>query len=205
MFSVARWPGICDRVSLRDDRSLPDAQRSEVCERRLVSVAGDDRHRETVRRDLSCERHLPGRGRPYRARVAYCDVDSAMLTRGVFVPTDRVAAKHFAVGGPRPRPRRRSADERPDDGEENADHPSRCPVREHGATVASVVRDGNAIDCLVTESPGTERFGTCRSGAPPPRPQHAATRPRRRDPIPPHERHRPPVPMRTSRSARVPG
>ena len=36
MFGVARRPGICDRVSLRDDRSLPDAQRSEVRERRLV-------------------------------------------------------------------------------------------------------------------------------------------------------------------------
>ena len=67
MFSVARWPGICDRVSLRDDRSLPDAQRSEVCERCLVSVGGDDRHREAVRRDLPGERHLPGRGRPYRS------------------------------------------------------------------------------------------------------------------------------------------
>ena len=205
MLSVARWPGICDRVSLGDDGSLPDAQRSEVCEGCLVSVGGDDRHRETVRRHLPGERHLAGRGRLYRRRLAYRDVDSAMLTRGVLVSTDRVAAKHVAVGGPHPRPRRRSGAERPDDGEGSADHPSRCPVREHGATVASVVRDGNAIDCLVTESPGTERFGTCRSGEPPLPPQPVATRPRRRDPTPPHGRHRPPVPMRTSWSARVPG
>ena len=205
MLSVARWPGICDRVSLGDDCSLPDAQRSEVCEGCLVSVGGDDRHREAVRRHLPGERHLAGRGRLYRRRLAYRDVDSAMLTRGVLVSTDRVAAKHVAVGGPHPRPRGRSGAERPDDGEGSADHPSRCPVREHGATVASVVRDGNAIDCLVTESPGTERFGTCRSGEPPLPPQPVATRPRRRDPRPPHGRHRPPVPMRTSWSARVPG
>ena len=205
MFSVARWPGICDRVSLGDDRSLPNAQRSEVCERRLDSVDDDDRHRQAVRRDLPCERHLPGRGRPYRARVAHCDVDSAMLTRGVLVSTDRVAPKHFAIARPHPRPRGRSGAERPDDGEGSADHPSRCPVREHGVTVASVVRDGNAIDCLVTESPGTGRFGTCRSGAPPPPPQPVATRRLRRDPIPPYGRHRPPVAVRTSWSTRVPG
>ncbi len=205
MFSVARRPGIRDRVPLRDDRSLPDAQRSEVCERRLVPVSGDDRHREAVRRDLPGERHLPGRGRPYRRRAAYGDVDSAMLTCCVLVSTDRVAPEHLAVGRPHPRPRGRSGAERPDDGEGSADHPSRCPVREHGATVASVERDGNAIDCLVTESPGTGRFGTCRSGAPPPLPQPVATRPLRRDPIPPRERPPPPAPMRMSWSARVPG
>ena len=182
MFGVAGRPEICDRVSLRDDRSLPDAQRSEVCERHHVAVGGDDRHREAVGWDLPGERHLPGRGRPYRRRAAYGDVDSAMLTRGVLVSTDRVAPKHLAISGPHPSPRGCSGAERPDDGEGSADDPARCPVREHGATVASVVRDGNAIYCLVTESPGRGRFGTFRSGALPPPPQLVATHPRRRDP-----------------------
>ena len=205
MFGVAGWPGICDRVSLDDDRSLPDAQRSEVRERCLDSVGGVDRHRETVRRDLSRERHLSRCGRPYRARVAYGDVDSAVLTCGVLVSTDRVVPKHFAVSRPHPRPGGRSGAERPDNHEGSADHPSRCPVREHGAKVASVVRDGNAFDCLVTESPGTGHSETYRSGVPPPPPQHVARRPRQRGPRPPHGPPRSRVPMRALHSARAPG
>ena len=203
MLGVARRPGICDRVPLRDDRSLPDAQHAEVRKRRLVAVGADDRHREAVRRDLSGERHLPGRGRPYRARVAHGDVDPAMLTRGVLVTTDRVASKHVAVGGPHPRPRGGSGAKRPDDRERGADHPSRCPMREHGATVASVVPDGNAIDCLVTESPGRGRCETRRSSAPPPPPPPVAMRLRRRDRRPLPARPRPPETMGTPRPARA--
>ena len=145
VFGIACRPRICDWLSLRNGRPLSDTQRSEMRERRLVSVGSDDRHREAVRRNLSRKRHLTGGGRPNRAGVGHSDVDSAMLARGVLVATDRVVSKHVAVGRPHPRPGRRTGAERPDDGEGSADHPARCPVREHGATVASVVRDGNEI------------------------------------------------------------
>ena len=59
---IARRPGIRDRVSLGDDGALPDAHGSQMRERRLVSVAGDDRDREPVGRNLPGERHLAGCG-----------------------------------------------------------------------------------------------------------------------------------------------
>ena len=190
MLCIARRPRVSDRVSLGDERALPDAEGPEMRERRLVSVASEDRDRETVRRDLSGERHLARRGGADGGAVVYCDVDAAMLARGVLVSGHCVAAEHVAVGWPDPRPSRCAGDERPDQSDDRADDPSRCPVREHGATVASALRDGNAIDRLVTECRDRGNFGTRRSGAPPPQPQTVVTLRRRRDPQPQHARPR---------------
>ncbi len=183
---IARRPRVSDRVSLGDERALPDAEGPEMRERRLVSVTGDDRDRQAVRRDLAGERHLARRGGADGGAFVYRDVDAAMLARGVLVSGHCIATEHVAVGWPDPRPGGCAGDERPDQSDDRADDPSRCPVREHGATVASALRDGNAIDCLVTECRDRGSFGTRRSGAPPPPPRIVGTLRRRRDPQPQH-------------------
>ncbi len=202
MLCIARRPRVSDRVSLGDERALPDAERPEMCERRLVSVASEDRDREPVRRDLAGERNLARRGRADGGAVVYCDVDAAMLARGVLVSGHCIAAEHVAVSWPGPRPSRCAGDERPDQSDDRADDPSRCPVREHGATVASAVRDGNAIDRLVTECRDRGSFGTRRSGAPPPPPRIVGTLRRRRDPQRQHAQPRHRAPAATLQPAR---
>ena len=127
---------IGDRGALRDRRAFADAQRPEMGEGDPVSVPRCDRHGEAVRGNLACEGHVARRGGADRARIAERDVDPTVLPGGIRVAADRELAQNRTVRGPRPRPRRSSGTERPADQGGEAEQPTRCPVSEHGATVA---------------------------------------------------------------------
>jgi hypothetical protein len=79
---------IGDRISLADHVAFPDAQRAEMRERGPVAVRGHDRDGEAVRRYLAGERHLSRGRRANRRCATECDVDAAMLARGVLVALD---------------------------------------------------------------------------------------------------------------------
>jgi hypothetical protein len=157
VLGVAGRTRVGDDVALRDGHALAHAKRSEMRQRRLVSVARRDRDRETVRRHLAGEGDFTRCGRTDRRRIAQVDVDPAMLARRVRVVRDRERPQNGPVRGPRPRERRRRRRVRPGKSDEPADDDPRCHSREHGSTVARVIGEGNAIDSLVTESLGTAR------------------------------------------------
>ena len=110
---IARRTGVRDRISLADRLALPDAERPEMRERGLVAVRGHDRDRQPVRRDLTGERDLPGRGRTNRRCPRESDVDAAMLPGGVLVVLHREPPQHRPIRGPCPgRGRAGAEDER---------------------------------------------------------------------------------------------
>jgi hypothetical protein len=120
-----------DDVPLFDTGALPYAERSEVRERRSVSVAGHDRHGQAVRRNAARERH-DARGRSaHGVRAAERDVDSPVLTGRVCVGSNGEAAEDLAVCGPGPGPGGRARNERARDREANAERGARCLVSEH--------------------------------------------------------------------------
>ncbi len=73
----------------------------------------------------------PETGRPNGARIGERNVDSPMLTARVLVAADREVPKDGAVGGPRPRPRRRCRAQCPEQSDADASCRSRCPESEH--------------------------------------------------------------------------
>ena len=132
---LARRARLCDDIALHHTGTAPDAEGSQMSERRLV-VARRDGHGEPVRRHPSCKCDLTGNRRSYRRRGTEGDVDASMLPGGVGVAADREPAQHGAVDRPRPRHCRRPCDERQDERGAEAHHPSRCPPSEHPSTVA---------------------------------------------------------------------
>ena len=85
---LARRSRASDRVAFDDPLASFDAKRPEVRERRLV-LPDSKGHGETVRRHLTGERDLSGRGRADRALASDRYVDAAVLTAGVLVAADR--------------------------------------------------------------------------------------------------------------------
>ena len=126
---------LCDDIALDHTGTAPDAEGPQMSEGRLV-VARRDGHGQPIRRHPSCKCDLTGNRRSYRRRGTEGDVDASMLPSGVGVAADREPAQHGAVDGPRPRHCRRPRDERQDEREAEAHHPSRCPPSEHPSTVA---------------------------------------------------------------------
>jgi hypothetical protein len=160
VLGLARRAGVCDGVALRHLHAALDAQRAEVRQRRLVPVAGDDRHRQPVRGHRPCERDLTRCGSTDHRSAVEGDVDPPMLAARVLVVSDRVAAQHSAVGRPGPGQCRGADRQRPPEHEPEAECASRCPPSEHRSTVARTPRGRNAIDALVTETGGRGRSGT---------------------------------------------
>ena len=100
--AVLRLPGRTgtgDPLALGDALAPPDLEVAQVRERRLVTVAGQDRDGEPVRRHLAGEGHLAGRGCADEVRLDR-DVDSAMLAAGVGVVSDGVPAEDRPVRRP---------------------------------------------------------------------------------------------------------
>ena len=102
------------RLPLGDSVALRDADRAEMEQRHRIAARREDRHPSAVRRYRPGERDRARRRGANRAAVAAPDVDTAVLSRGVRVRTDRKRAKHGPVGGPRPRERRPAQGERDD-------------------------------------------------------------------------------------------
>jgi hypothetical protein len=136
VLSLAGRAWIGDRSALRDRRTFADAQLPEMREGNPVSVTRGDRHGEAVRGNRARERHVARRRGADRAGIAERDVDPTVLPGGIHVAADREPTQDRTVRGPRPRPRRRSGTERPADERGEAKQPTRCPVSEHGTTVA---------------------------------------------------------------------
>jgi hypothetical protein len=136
VLGLARRPGVGDRLTLGHLVAAPDAKVAEVHEGRLVPARGRDGDRGAVRGKRPCERHLTGRRRSGRGRIAERDVDPAVLAARVLVGADREPTEHRAVRRPRPRPGGRAGDERPHEHRSETDGPSRCLAGEHGSTVA---------------------------------------------------------------------
>lgn len=195
------WPGFCDDVSLPDPPTTLHQQRTEVGQRRLVPVVRRDRHGQAVCRYLPGEGDLTGDRRQHTARIAERDVHAAVLSTRIAIVRDGELAEDRPIRGPRPRPRGGSPSERPRHRSCADDQPPRCRVSEHGSTVASDARGGNAIDELVTESRDRARSWTSRSASrrrPPPagvarRQRRARPRPPVPDPVLLPSTHRPPA------------
>jgi len=144
--------GLGDRLTLLDVRTAFHLQRTEVGERRLVTVSSRDRDGESVRGNLSREGDLATRRRAHERRVVERDVHATMLSTCVLVVAECEFAKDRPVSGPCPRQGGGGQNQRADECRATDDSPSRCPSSEHGSTVAPGSRGSNAIDCLVTES-----------------------------------------------------
>jgi hypothetical protein len=145
VLGVARRPDGRDRVSLGEARALPDLQRPEMRQRRLVPVARRDRDGEPVRRYLPGEGHLAGNRGPHHPGGTGGDVDPAVLAGGVLVVDDGERAQDPTLRRPRPGESRRSLGQRAGERHEREQEPSGCPSCEHAATVASVGAAGNAV------------------------------------------------------------
>jgi hypothetical protein len=89
---LARRPGVCDGLALRDEIALPHEQRAEVRQRRLVTARGDDRDRRPVGRHLTGEGDLAGGGRADHRRAIEGDVDAAVLSSRVRIVADDEAS-----------------------------------------------------------------------------------------------------------------
>jgi hypothetical protein len=74
-----RGPRLGDGFPFRDDVGTPNKQRPEMRQRRLVTVAGGDRHGQAVSRELSGKRDLARCRSSYDPRLAEGDVDATML------------------------------------------------------------------------------------------------------------------------------
>jgi hypothetical protein len=155
-------PGLGNDLTLLDVRAALHLQRTEVGERRPVTVSSRDRDREPVRGHLPRERDLAAHRRDHGGRLAERDVHATMLPTCVLVFTESELTQDRPVSGPCPRERGGRHDQRADDCRAPDDSPSRCPSGEHGSTVAPGPRESNAIDCLVTESRGRGRSWRCR-------------------------------------------
>ncbi len=81
----ARGPGLGDRRTLGHPLATLHEQLPCVGERCFVTVAGSDRDRESVRRNLTGEGHLPRHGSTDHASAVERDVDSSMLPARVLV------------------------------------------------------------------------------------------------------------------------
>jgi hypothetical protein len=132
---LARRARLRNDISLNHTGTAPDAEGSQMSERRLV-VAGGDGHGEPVRRHPSGKCDFTGNRRSYRRAPTEGDVDTSMLPGGVGIAADREPAQHGAVDRPRPCHCRWPCDERQDERGAEAHHPSRCPPSEHPSTVA---------------------------------------------------------------------
>ncbi len=190
---------IGDRVALGNARALPDAQCADMGERHLVAVAGHDRHGEPVHRHRTCKGNQSRRGCANESRFTERDVDPTVLAGCIGVVPQREGPQDGAVCRPRPCPCGRGGAQSPRRRREKTDGAARCLEREHATTVARVVGDGNAIDCLVTEIRGRARCERLPSTARRPRPQPDAEFQPRRDPQPRRARRRRPRRPWTSR------
>jgi hypothetical protein len=112
MLCLSRRPRIGDELAFVDVDASPHAQCAEVGERGLV-LARVDGDGQPVGRYGAGKRHLARDGCTNSARLAQSDVDAAMLARGVRVGNHVELEKKGTVGGPGPRPGRRTADETP--------------------------------------------------------------------------------------------
>jgi hypothetical protein len=136
--------GLGDGIALGNAGAALHQQRAQVRERRLVAVAGEDRHGQPVRRDLSGERDVARGRRADDTRVAERDVDSAMLAACIRVVAEHEAAQHRALRGPRPGVCAGGEDKSPDDRCQDCRGQLGCPLRQHDSTVAiaTVPRQG---------------------------------------------------------------
>jgi hypothetical protein len=135
-----RRAGRGDGRALVDSRPLSDEQRAEVGERDLVSGVRLDRDRPPVRRHGARERDLARDRRAHDLGRAEGDVHAAVLAGRERVVTEGELAQHLALDRPRPGASILRQDERPEGDEEEARHPSGCPIREHDVTVAGARR-----------------------------------------------------------------
>jgi hypothetical protein len=126
-----------DRGTLLDECAALDEQCADMHQRDLVAARRQDRDGEPVHRHLACEGHLACDRSAHDLGCADGDVDAAVLPSRIRVVAEREGAEHVALDGPGPCSRLLCGDESPDERDEQDQARLRCPMREHGASVAS--------------------------------------------------------------------
>jgi len=129
MLGVARGTRLGHRLALVDVGTAPYEKRSEMRERGFVAARGDDGDRGAVRRNLTGEGHLAGRGRADDGSSVDRDIDPAVLSGRVRVVAHGEAPEHRALGRPAPPERIRSREQHPAERGENDRSESRCLSR----------------------------------------------------------------------------
>jgi hypothetical protein len=157
-----RRPRLGDRLPLLDGRTALDEERTDMSQRRLVAVGGDDRHGQPVGRNLTGERDLTRSRCAHDEGLAERDVDPAVLPARIRVVAERELPEHRSVRGPRPRLRTRRGEQRPADRHQGRNDQLRCPRSQHITRVAAAQSGSNAVDEVVTETPGRGRSATSR-------------------------------------------
>jgi hypothetical protein len=129
VFGLARRTGLGDGLAFLHLRPATHEERSEMGERGLVAVGGTDRHGQSVRRHLACERDLSRSRSTDDAGAVEGDVDTAVLATRVGVVADDEAAKDRPVCRPGPGKSSRGRDEQPAEHGEGDYSESCCPSR----------------------------------------------------------------------------
>ena len=112
-----------DAVAFGDCRALLNGDRSEVCERHVVSVCGLDGDRLAAGRHRARERHDSGGGSHYSGARAAADVEAAMLPRRIGLSAiEGERLQDRAVGRPGPGARRGRGGERNCKHEQESSH-----------------------------------------------------------------------------------
>ena len=153
-------PHRADGRALRNRLAALHGGRSEVQERRGMTVARLDRHGLAAVRDDSGERHDARDGSHDRCPRPSAEVDATVLSGRVRVcPVERERPQHRAVDGPAPGPRdRHGADERneKEDSESPQTSPPCCRIwkRNHRS------KGRRSLSILATRYGGRARSGT---------------------------------------------
>ena len=152
--------------SLSHDVALANADATEMYERHRVAVLGLDGHDLAVRAYRSRERD-DSSGWGIEERIGFIgNVDAAMLSACVGIPTDREWREHLPGSRPGPRVCRGRKHGRDRDGEDARDAAHRSSFVCLLDNTATVARGADVVNCAyVRESVDTDDCGGSRSAA----------------------------------------